>query len=65
MKANIGTTDRSIRLIAGLALIALAVAGIIGAWGYLGVVALLTAAARVCPAYLPLGINTCGADKKP
>jgi hypothetical protein len=64
MKANIGSIDRSIRIIAGLALITLAATGIIGPWGYLGVVALLTAAVRFCPAYLPLGINTCSAGKK-
>ncbi|MEI7678054.1 MAG: DUF2892 domain-containing protein [Betaproteobacteria bacterium] len=64
MKANIGSIDRSIRIIAGLALITLAATGIIGPWGYLGVVALLTASVRFCPAYLPLGINTCSAGKK-
>ena len=64
MKTNVGTLDRILRIIAGLALITLAATGIIGPWGYLGVVALLTAAVRFCPASLPLGINTCSAGKK-
>ena len=47
-----------------LALIGLAVAGTIGWWGYIGIVPLLTGTFRVCPAYLPFGINTCATDKK-
>jgi len=37
----------------------LAVAGTIGAWGYIGVLPLLTGFMRVCPAYSLLGVNTC------
>lgn len=62
MKANVGTLDRAARAIAGIALIALAAAGVIGAWGYLGVVPLLTAFIRFCPAYVPFGISTCRTD---
>jgi uncharacterized membrane protein YfcA len=57
--ANIGTTDRAIRFIVGLALIAAALGGMIGAWGYIGVVPLATAFVKVCPAYTLLGIRTC------
>ena len=56
---NAGTLDRAIRAIVGLALIVLAVGGTIGAWGYLGVVPLVTAALGWCPAYTLLGIKTC------
>ena len=56
---NIGTTDRAIRFIVGLALIAAALGGMIGAWGYIGVVPLATAFVKVCPAYTLLGIRTC------
>jgi len=63
MKANIGNIDRTVRFIAGIALIAMAATGVIGLWGYLGVVPLATAFFRFCPAYLPLGINTCPAPK--
>jgi hypothetical protein len=63
MKANIGTIDRAVRILAGLALIGLAVAGTIGPWGYIGIVLLLTGFVRVCPAYSLLGINTCSTGK--
>ena len=43
MKQNIGAMDRGIRLVAGLALILLAMAGYIGVWGYIGIVPLATA----------------------
>ncbi len=33
MKANVGTLDRSLRIAAGLILIDLSLAGVIGLWG--------------------------------
>ncbi len=63
MKINVGSTDRVLRISAGLALIALAATGIVGAWGYLGLVPLLTGVFRFCPAYPLLGMNTCGIKK--
>ncbi len=63
MKVNVGTMDRTLRVIAGAALIALAANGTIGAWGYIGVVALATGLLRTCPAYSLLGVNTCGVRK--
>ena len=59
MKANVGTLDRSLRSAAGLSLIALSLAGVIGLWGWIGVVPLATGVFRFCPAYPLLGINTC------
>ena len=59
MRVNVGSFDRIVRIVAGLALIALAAAGTIGPWGYIGVVPLLTGFMRVCPAYSLLGVNTC------
>jgi Protein of unknown function (DUF2892) len=59
MQANVGTVDRVIRIVAGVALIGLAVAGKIGVWGYIGIVPLATALFRFCPAYTLLGIRTC------
>jgi hypothetical protein len=63
MKTNEGTIDRAVRIIAGLALIALAYTGTIGAWGYIGVVPLLTGIIGICPAYSILGLNTCPMKK--
>ena len=59
MSTNIGTIDRALRIIVGIALIALAATGTIGLWGYVGVVPLATALLGWCPAYSLLGIKTC------
>jgi len=59
MNVNVGSVDRVVRIVAGVVLIGLAVAGTIGPWGYIGVLPLLTGFMRVCPAYSLLGINTC------
>jgi len=59
MNVNVGSIDRVVRIVAGVALIGLAVAGTIGPWGYIGIIPLLTGFMRVCPAYSLLGINTC------
>ncbi|HWP68792.1 MAG TPA: DUF2892 domain-containing protein [Rectinemataceae bacterium] len=57
MYQNIGTTDRIIRIVAG---VAIAVIGIFyKSWlGLIGLVPLLTAGIGFCPLYLPLGIST-------
>ncbi|MGB9669985.1 MAG: YgaP family membrane protein [Halothiobacillaceae bacterium] len=60
MPKNVGLIDRVIRALVGLALIGLAAAGVIGWWGYIGAVPLLTAVISFCPAYTLLGINTQG-----
>jgi hypothetical protein len=59
MKTNMGSVDRIVRGVAGVALTAWALMG--GpVWAWIGVVPLATAAIGVCPAYLPFGITTCG-----
>jgi hypothetical protein len=63
MNVNVGSVDRVVRIVAGVALIGLAVAGTIGPWGYIGVIPLLTGFMRVCPAYSLLGISTCSSGK--
>lgn len=61
MLHNVGTVDRVLRIVAGLALIAGSLLGYIGVWGWIGVVVLATGLFRFCPAYLPFGLSTCGA----
>lgn len=65
MSVNMGSIDRLLRVIVGLALLAFAFFGpadIAWKWvGYIGVVPLLTAAIGWCPAYTLLGIRTCKA----
>ena len=59
MKTNVGGIDRILRFIVGLALLG---AGLYfkSWWGLVGLVPILTATFRFCPAYLPFGLNTCG-----
>ena len=64
MKANIGGWDRVLRIVVGLALLALAATGVVGWWGGLGVVPLLTALVRFCPLYPLLGLNTCPVQRE-
>jgi len=59
MTRNEGSMDRAVRGVAGIALIGLTLAGVIGAWGWIGVVPLATAAIGWCPLYKVLGIDTC------
>jgi Protein of unknown function (DUF2892) len=59
MLHNVGTVDRVIRIVAGLALIAGSLLGYIGVWGWIGIVVLATGVFRFCPAYLPFGLRTC------
>lgn len=59
MKANVGGPDKIIRVAAGVALIAFTLLGIIGAWGWIGLVPLLTGLFNFCPLYTLLGVNTC------
>lgn len=59
MQANVGGLDKTVRMIAGVVLVALAATGVIGWWGWLGVVPFLTGSLNFCPLYPLLGINTC------
>ena len=63
MKSNVGDIDRILRVVVGLALIALTLTGTIGSWGWIGVVPLLTAALGFCPLYTVLGFSTCPMKK--
>jgi Protein of unknown function (DUF2892) len=64
---NVGSLDRIVRIILGLALLALVLVhppfvAQLGGWRWVlalaGVVLLVTGLMRVCPAYLPFGIST-------
>lgn len=59
MPRNEGTIDRALRIILGLVLIALVFVGPQTAWGWLGLVPLLTGLVGFCPLYRLLGISTC------
>lgn len=62
MTANVGTIDRIIRILVGLALIAWVVTG--GpVWAWIGLVPLATGLFKFCPVYRLLGIDSCGVKK--
>ncbi len=60
MKENMGGMDRTLRIIAGLAILSLLfiLEGNARWWGLVGLVPLLTGITGFCPAYLPFGIST-------
>ena len=64
MKVNEHTIDRALRVVAGLALIGLTVSGMIGVWGWIGVLPLVTGAIGFCPAYAIFGFSTCAMKKQ-
>ncbi len=64
MKTNEGGVDRILRIVAGLVLIGLTLSGIIGVWGWIGIVPLVTGAIGMCPLYSVLGLNTCPMNSK-
>lgn len=61
MTANMGTIDRVLRLVVGIALLSLVFVGPKTLWGLIGIVPLATAGLRYCPLYTLLGIRTCRA----
>jgi hypothetical protein len=63
MSTNVGGIDRILRMLVGLALIAMVFVGPQTPWGWVGLVPLLTGLFRFCPAYSLLGMNTCPLKK--
>ncbi len=61
METNIGKSDRVIRIVLGVALLAIVLLGHgpLRWLGLIGIVPLATAFIGWCPAYSLLGINTC------
>ncbi|MDA0189779.1 MAG: DUF2892 domain-containing protein [Proteobacteria bacterium] len=63
MKSNVGGIDKILRIVVGIVLIALAAMNVIGLWGWIGIVPLLTGLMGWCPAYTLFGMNTCPMKK--
>jgi hypothetical protein len=63
MKTNVGSTDKILRIVAGLVLIALAIMDIGAPWTWIGIVPLATGLMGWCPAYTLLGMSTCPLKK--
>lgn len=58
MKKNVGSIDRVIRIVLGVAIVGLGIYNQAW-WGVLGIIPLFTASISICPLYLPFGISTC------
>ncbi len=61
---NESNFDRILRVVLGLVLISLVFVGPQSAWGWVGLVPLITGLVGWCPLYSVLGINTCGVSKR-
>ena len=59
MQCNIGCFERSVRIFAGTVLVTLAFTNNIGAWGWLGLIPLITGVIRFCPLYKLIKRNGC------
>lgn len=63
MTTNVGMIDRILRVIVGLALIAIALGFILPEyqtpWAWIGVIPLFTGLFGTCPLYSILGVSTC------
>ena len=63
MSRNEGTVDRVLRVVVGLVLLSLVFVGPKTAWGWIGIVPILTGLVGYCPAYRLIGLNTCAMKK--
>jgi len=63
LKRNEGTLDRIARIAVGAGLLSLVFVGPQTAWGYVGLIPLVTGLIGSCPAYQLFGISTCPLQK--
>ncbi len=63
MKHNVGKTDKNIRIVGGLVIIALGLM-LKSWWGLIGFLPLITGLLSFCPLYLLLKISTVKEEKK-
>ena len=63
LKTNLGSIDRALRIILGLALLAIVFVGPQTPWGWVGLVPLVTAFIGSCPVYSLLGVKTCSVQR--
>ena len=59
MEKNIGSVDKTLRILVGLVLVALVFVGPQTLWGWMGVPVILIAVFGWCPLYKVLGISSC------
>jgi hypothetical protein len=59
MKQNVGSADRTVRIVLGLAIVSLAFWGPKSPWAYLGLILVITGLIGYCGLYTLLGMSTC------
>ncbi|PLW79161.1 YgaP family membrane protein [Cohaesibacter celericrescens] len=60
MTVNVGSLDRVLRIVVGVALLSMMFIGPKTMWGLIGIIPLATGLMRSCPLYSIFGLNTCG-----
>jgi len=63
MEKNVGTVDKSLRIIVGLVILAVGL-HFQTWWGAIGLVPLVTGLVNWCPLYRLIGLNTCKATHR-
>jgi membrane-bound ClpP family serine protease len=58
MKLNVGGIDRVLRISLGALLIVAALMDVVGVWGWIGVVPLLTGLVNFCPLYTAFNFSS-------
>lgn len=58
MKMNVGSVDRTVRIVVGVVLLSFVFVGPQTPWGWIGIVPLLTGIFRFCPLYGVCRVNT-------
>jgi len=56
--------DRVLRIVVGVILVSFAVVGPRAAWGYIGLLPILTGVVGMCPIYSLFGVDTCRLARK-
>jgi hypothetical protein len=64
LRTNEHPIDRVLRVVVGVILLSFAVVGPRAAWGYLGLLPLLTGVVGTCPIYSFFGFDTCRSTRK-
>lgn len=63
MVKNVNTVDQIVRIILGIALIAMVFIGPQTPWGWLGLILIVTGSMNFCPIYSMLGMSTFKSSK--
>lgn len=63
MNKNLGTLERFFRIALGIALVGGSLTGLLGDWGWVGIVPIATGLVGFCPLYKVCGCERCAAKR--